>query len=215
MVAAIAALGKPRTRTGPSRGATTPSSPSSRPTGTSTSEPRDAALQLHLGGSEQRNVRRGLLGHERQRDREGLLQGALGLAPVDPLHEPLERVSLPVRPRGPAAPLWRTERHAHRPAVARYGMDFALGYRFGMPFFIPVDYHDTARSSSTTSPTSRARTRSRRESNSTGPSLPQTFRGFGNGLFKFRSTHDFLDDLLTPKTSRTSFSTSSRPASAA
>ena len=61
------------------------------------------------------------------------------LSPLAP-----QRVPLPVGPRGPAPPLRRA-----RTSPARAGplpdtaFDFGSQYRFGKPFFIPVDYFDT------------------------------------------------------------------------
>ena len=77
-------------------------------------------------------------------------------------------------------------------------MDFAKGYRFGMPFFIPVDYHDTrVQLVDNISYFRGAHTfKAGVEYNEVASS--QTFRGFGNGLFKFGSTADFLDYLAHP-----------------
>jgi carboxypeptidase family protein/TonB-dependent receptor-like protein len=77
-------------------------------------------------------------------------------------------------------------------------MDFAKGYRFGEPFFIPVDYHDTrVQLVDNVSYFRGAHTfKAGVEYNEVASS--QTFRGFGNGLFKFASTADFLDYLAHP-----------------
>ena len=51
-----------------------------------------------------------------------------------------QRVPLPVRPRGPAAALRRAGHHRPEPPPARHRLRLrAASYRFGEPFFIPVD----------------------------------------------------------------------------
>ncbi|HEY6929884.1 MAG TPA: TonB-dependent receptor [Thermoanaerobaculia bacterium] len=76
--------------------------------------------------------------------------------------------------------------------------DFARGYRFGEPFFIPVDYHDTRMqfvdnfSYITGNHTFKAGV----EYNEVASS--QTFRGFFNGRFIFASTDAFKDYLQNP-----------------
>ena len=93
----------------------------------------------------ERHVRRGLLGPQRQRARAATYSHAVnGSLQLAALSGALERVPLPVGPRGAAASL-RRARSTRRPAgpsptptSASSGPDGFSGYRFGMPFFIPV-----------------------------------------------------------------------------
>lgn len=77
-------------------------------------------------------------------------------------------------------------------------MDFAKGYRFGMPFFIPVDYHDTRVQLVDNITYFRGLHTFKAGIEYNEVASSQTFRGFGNGLFKFASTADFLDYLAHP-----------------
>lgn len=73
------------------------------------------------------------------------------------------------------------------------GVDFVSGYRFGMPFFIPVDYHDT-RLQLVENATILAGSHTIKagiEFNRTNAA--QTFRGFGNGRVIFGSVDGFLN----------------------
>jgi hypothetical protein len=73
------------------------------------------------------------------------------------------------------------------------GIDFVAGYRFGMPFFIPVDYHDTRLQlvENATYLTGAHTIKGGVEYNRTNAA--QTFRGFGNGRIIFGSVEGFLD----------------------
>jgi hypothetical protein len=77
-------------------------------------------------------------------------------------------------------------------------MDFVKGYRFGMPFFIPVDYHDTRVQLVDNITYFRGLHTFKAGIEYNEVASSQTFRGFGNGLFKFASTADFLDYLAHP-----------------
>ena len=93
--------------------------------------------------------------------------------------------------------------------------DFAKGYRFGEPFFIPVDYHDTRIQVVDNISYIHGNHYFKAGVEYNDVASSQTFRGFGNGLWKFGSTRAFLDLLsnaLPDHTVRTSSSTSSRPA---
>ncbi len=72
------------------------------------------------------------------------------------------------------------------------GFDFARGYRFGMPFFIPVDFHDTRiqLNDNVTFMTGAHELKAGVEYNRTLAS--QVFRGFANGRYIFSSTDGFL-----------------------
>ena len=76
--------------------------------------------------------------------------------------------------------------------------DFANGYRFGMPFFIPVDYHDdrTQFVENVTYYRGAHTFKAGVEFNRTVSS--QTFRGFANGRYIFSSTAGFLEYLNNP-----------------
>ncbi len=77
-------------------------------------------------------------------------------------------------------------------------MDFVKGYRFGEPFFIPVDYHDTRVQfvDNVSYIWGQHTFKAGAEYNQVASS--QTFRGFGNGVFKFATTDAFLDYLKNP-----------------
>ncbi len=73
------------------------------------------------------------------------------------------------------------------------GIDFAAGYRFGEPFFIPVDYHDTRLQlvENVTYLSGAHTIKGGVEFNRTNAA--QTFRGFGNGRVIFGSVDGFLN----------------------
>jgi len=76
--------------------------------------------------------------------------------------------------------------------------DFARALRFGMPFFIPVDYHDIRNQilDNVSWLKSEHTVKAGVEYNRT--SAFQTFRGFANGRFVFSSTEGFLNYLANP-----------------
>lgn len=76
--------------------------------------------------------------------------------------------------------------------------DFDRGYRFGMPFFIPVDYHDTRWQVNENFSwiTEEHTFKAGLEWNQTAAF--QTFVGFANGRFVFGSTDGFLSYLENP-----------------
>jgi hypothetical protein len=76
--------------------------------------------------------------------------------------------------------------------------DFAKGYRFGEPFFIPVDYHDTRVQfvDNVSYLVSQHTFKAGVEWNQVASS--QTFRGFENGRYIFTSTDGFLNYLHNP-----------------
>lgn len=76
--------------------------------------------------------------------------------------------------------------------------DFANGYRFGMPFFIPVEYHDTRLqlNDNVSFLTGNHSLKAGAEYNET--EAFQTFIGFANGRFIFDSTEGFLNYLENP-----------------
>src|SRR6266542_1012351 len=76
--------------------------------------------------------------------------------------------------------------------------DFVKGYRFGMPFFIPVDYHDTRIQfvDNVSYIWGQHTFKAGAEYNQVASA--QTFRGFGDGVFKFATTDAFLDYLKNP-----------------
>ncbi|MDL2716838.1 MAG: TonB-dependent receptor [Acidobacteriota bacterium] len=73
------------------------------------------------------------------------------------------------------------------------GVSFANGYRFGEPFFIPVDYHDTRLQlvENVTILSGAHTIKGGVEFNRTNAA--QTFRGFGNGRIIFGSVDGFLN----------------------
>ncbi len=76
--------------------------------------------------------------------------------------------------------------------------DFLKGYRFGMPFFIPVEYHDTRNqfNDNISWLAGNHSLKAGAEWNQT--SAFQTFIGFANGRFIFSSTDGFLNYINNP-----------------
>jgi hypothetical protein len=77
-------------------------------------------------------------------------------------------------------------------------MDFGKGYRFGEPFFIPVDYHDTRMQFVDNVSYIWGLHTFKVGAEYNQVASAQTFRGFGNGVFKFATTDAFLDYLKNP-----------------
>ena len=77
-------------------------------------------LQLHLVGAGQRHLRRGLLGHQRQRHRAGLFPRRHRLGDLEPVGLPAERVPLPVGEGMAPAALQRPGHRRPEPAAARH-----------------------------------------------------------------------------------------------
>ncbi|MBL8112928.1 MAG: TonB-dependent receptor [Acidobacteria bacterium] len=88
--------------------------------------------------------------------------------------------------------------------------DFGRSYRFGMPFFIPVDYHDTRLqlNENLTLLMGAHEIKGGLEYNRTEAS--QVFRGFANGRFIFSSTDGFLNYTRNPNYVECSNGTSSQ-----
>ena len=191
--------GRERARSsGPTtRGSSWPSS-----TGTSSpTAPRDPALQLHLGRAEERDVRRRLLGHAAPtRSRTDYSNAVTGSLDLDPLPHAPQRVPLPVRPGGPAAPLRRAEHHGPEPAAPRHRLRLRrAATASAMPFFIPVDYYDTRIQFNDNVSVIKGRHSikvGRRVQPRATPT--QTFLGFANGRYIFGSTDGFLNYARNP-----------------
>ncbi|MDQ6891506.1 MAG: carboxypeptidase regulatory-like domain-containing protein [Acidobacteriota bacterium] len=98
------------------------------------------------------------------------------------------------RPRGYPGPLIQGQ---SRP-LPDTAFDFGSGYRFGEPFFIPVDYHDTRiqLNDNVSFFMGRHSFKAGFEYNRT--EAFQTFRGFANGIWKFSSTSGFLNYVNNP-----------------
>jgi len=71
--------------------------------------------------------------------------------------------------------------------------DFGRSYRFGMPFFIPVEYYDTRIQINNNVSFLRGAHSIKAGAEYNRVESVQTFIGFANGRFIFRSTQDFLD----------------------
>jgi carboxypeptidase family protein/TonB-dependent receptor-like protein len=101
------------------------------------------------------------------------------------------------RPRPYNGPIITDGNGIQRP-LPDTAFDFVKGYRFGMPFFIPVDYHDTRVQvvDNVSYIYGNHYFKAGVEYNDVASS--QTFRGFGNGLWKFASTDAFFDFLAHP-----------------
>ena len=76
--------------------------------------------------------------------------------------------------------------------------DFAAGYRFGMPFFIPVDYYDTRVQFNDNVSLLRGAHSIKVGAEYNRVNSVQTFIGFANGRYIFSSTDGFLNYLANP-----------------
>ena len=121
------------------------------------------------------------------------------LADLDALGDAAQRVPLPVRARGSAAALRRARHHRPEPAAARHRLRLRpRSYRFGEPFFIPVEYYDTRFqfndniSLLTGSHAIKVGVEYNRVNS------VQTFLGFANGRYIFGSTDGFLNYARNP-----------------
>jgi hypothetical protein len=76
--------------------------------------------------------------------------------------------------------------------------DFARAYRFGEPFFIPVDYHDTRVQFNDNISLIRGQHTFKAGVEYNQVASSQTFRGFANGRFIFSSTNGFLNYVNNP-----------------
>ncbi len=71
--------------------------------------------------------------------------------------------------------------------------DFGRGYRFGLPFFIPVDYYDERIQFNNNISLIKGRHQIKAGIEANFVKSVQTFRGFGNGRYIFSSTDGFLN----------------------
>ena len=76
--------------------------------------------------------------------------------------------------------------------------DFGRGYRFGMPFFIPVEYYDTRLQLNNNVSLLRGPHSIKFGAEYNRVSSVQTFIGFANGRYIFSSTDGFLNYLANP-----------------
>jgi hypothetical protein len=77
--------------------------------------------------------------------------------------------------------------------------DFARGYRFGMPFFIPVDYFDERVQLNNNISLIKGRHQMKFGAEFNRVHSNQTFRGFANGRYIFSSTDGFLSYAANPR----------------
>ena len=77
--------------------------------------------------------------------------------------------------------------------------DFGRGYRFGMPFFIPVEYYDTRVQFNNNISILRGAHSFKAGIEYNRVNSVQTFIGFANGRYIFSSTDGFLNYLANPK----------------
>jgi hypothetical protein len=77
--------------------------------------------------------------------------------------------------------------------------DFARGYRFGMPFFIPVDYFDERVQLNNNVSLIKGRHQMKFGAEFNRVHSNQTFRGFANGRYIFSSTDGFLNYAANPR----------------
>ena len=112
--------------------------------------------------------------------------------------QPAQRVPLPVRARRSSAPVQRPDHHGrqrqNRP-LPDTAFDFGSTYRFGMPFFIPVEYYDTRIQFNDNVSFLRGAHSIKAGAEYNRVNSVQTFLGFANGRYIFDSTAGFLEDL--------------------
>jgi hypothetical protein len=77
--------------------------------------------------------------------------------------------------------------------------DFGRGYRFGMPFFIPVDYFDERLQFNNNISVIKGRHQMKFGAEVNRVHSNQTFRGFANGRYIFGSTDGFLNYAANPR----------------
>ena len=77
--------------------------------------------------------------------------------------------------------------------------DFARGYRFGMPFFIPVDYFDERVQLNNNISLIKGRHQMKFGAEFNRVHSNQTFRGFANGRYIFSSTDGFFNYAANPR----------------
>ena len=157
---------------------------------------RHAQVQLHALEPGERHVRRGLLGPQRQRDRERSLPRRERQPDLASSRPPLSNEFRFQWAREDRPRPYSGRDQSRTPAVrSPTPTSTSLGgYRFGMPFFIPVRRPTTSGSSWwTTSPSSGATTCSSSAASSTGRASNQTFLGFANGRYIFNTVQGFLN----------------------
>ena len=98
------------------------------------------------------------------------------------------------RPRSYDGPLLEGQ---NRP-LPDTAFDFDRSYRFGMPFFIPVDYDDTRLQLNDNVSLVRGRHLFKAGVEYNRTNISQTFRGFANGRYIFDSTDGFLNFVRNP-----------------
>ena len=101
------------------------------------------------------------------------------------------------RPRPYNGPIITDGTGANRP-LPDTAFDFVKGYRFGEPFFIPVDYHDTRVQVVDNVSYVKGNHYFKAGVEYNDVASAQTFRGFGNGIWKFSSTQGFLNYANNP-----------------
>ena len=162
--------------------------------------PADPALQLHLVRAGQRHLRRGLLGHaaptpwSRTTRTRSRVRALSNLSP-DRLNEFRFQWAREYRPRpydGPDI----TGQSRPLPDTA---FDFGRAYRFGMPFFIPVDYFDERVQFNDNLSIIKGRHQFKFGVEFNRVHSNQTFRGFQNGRYIFGSTDGFLNYAQNPR----------------
>jgi hypothetical protein len=91
--------------------------------------------------------------------------------------------------------------------------DFGRGYRFGMPFFIPVDYFDERVQLNNNLSLIKGRHQMKVGAEFNRVHSNQTFRGFANGRYIFSSTDGFFNYAANPRYVECSDGTSSQSGS--
>jgi outer membrane receptor for ferrienterochelin and colicin len=98
------------------------------------------------------------------------------------------------RPRSYGGPLITDGNHIQRP-LPDTAFDFGAAYRFGLPFFIPVEYYDTRVQFNDNVSVLRGAHSIKLGAEYNRVNSVQTFLGFANGRYIFDSTAGFLDDV--------------------
>ena len=104
-----------------------------------------------------------------------------------------ERVPVPVRARGSPAAVRRPDITGQTRPFPDTAFDFGSGYRFGEPFFIPVDYYDTRFQFVDNLSWIKGRHTIKAGFEFNRVNSAQTFVGFANGRYIFGSTDGFLN----------------------
>jgi hypothetical protein len=110
-----------------------------------------------------------------------------------------QRVPLPARARGSAAPVHGPNITGQNRPLPDTAFDFGRQYRFGEPFFIPVDYYDTRIQLNDNVSILKGAHELKAGFEFNRVNASQIFRGFANGRYIFRLDRRFFNYARNPR----------------